>query len=496
MNMGLERSIGTVTRCLLMSFLLAWLASLSIATPALGLSIYDYFTIEHDTVFSDGQIQDDEVFYATVTGEATCKQDLPLPVSSGYIRYRVIAEHEDSGARTVLKSDYRLDIEPFPNQAGESATESIDVSLQFPSDCQPGSYEIIGELIESRAVVTTSTTTFSVPVSKYLPQSQEMGLVTYTSGELQEEIIVGPEIALSVYTDSAGIMVSDLFIQSTDGNCKLGINKDTLCLNIDGAPLEQISITPMEEGPAPPAEYSIAGLFYDLGPEGANFQPAATITMNYDQSSLPVQNAEGSLVVSWWNETEDNWVLIQESEVDTISNTVTAPLSHFTTFTILQPTSSSETGNTGLEISDLVITPREAKIGEEVTISVLVANKGEDEVTYTIAMEVNGVIEATAYIPLHADSSTRVSFASTKDEPGIYGVDISGLTGAFEVVGASITEPPEDTTPSAPPETAQPPAAPPGQTSPLLLGGIIGGVAAGIAIPLTLRRRRKNLESG
>lgn len=494
--MGAEKSIGLVTRCLLVSFLLAWLASLTVASPALGLSIYDYFTIEYATVFSDDQIEDDEVFYATVTGEATCKQDLPLPVSSGYIRYRVIAEHLDSGERTVLEPDYRLDIEPFPNHAGESATESTDVALRFPSDCQPGSYEIMGELIESRAVVSTSTTTFSVPVSKYLPQSQEMGMVTYTSGEIEEETITGPEIALSDYTDPAGIMVNDLVIQSTDSLCKLGINRDTLCLNIGGAPLGQIGIAPMEEGPAPPAGYSIAGLFYELGPDGASFQPAITITMSYEESSLPVQNAEDSLVVSWWNETEDNWVLIEESEVDTISNTVAAPLSHFTFFTILQPSSSAETGNTGLEISDMLITPREAKTGEEVTISVLVANKGEDDGTYTVAMEINGIVEATAYIPLYADSSTRVSFTSTKDEPGIYSVDISGLTGTFEVVGASVTEPPEDTAPAeAPPETSQPPASPPIQTSPLILAGIITGVACGIAIPLTLRRRRKNLKS-
>ncbi len=494
--MRTEKSIGLVTRCFLMSFLLALLASLAIATPALGLSIYDYFTIEHDTVFSDDRIEGDEIFYATVTGKATCKQDLPLPVSSGYIRYRVIAEHRDSGKRTILKPDYRLDIEPFPNRAGESTTESIDVSLQFPSDCHPGSYEIVGELIESRAVVTTSTTTFSVPVSKYLPQSQDMGLVTYTSGEVQEEIIIGPEIDLSDYTDSAGIMINNLFIQSTDSGCKLGINKDTLCLNINGEPLEQISIAPVEEGPAPPAGYSIAGLFYDLGPEGATFQPAITITMSYDESSLPVHNAEDSLVVSWWNETEDNWVLMEESAVDTVSNTVTAPLNHFTFFTILQPTSSSETENTGLEISDLVITPREAKTGEEVTIGVLVANKGEIDDTYTIAMEVNGVVEATAYIPLYAGSSTRVSFTSTKDEPGIYSVNISGLTGTFEVKGAPITQPPEDTIPTTPPETSQPPTSPPGQTSPLILGGIITGVASSIAIPLILRRRRKNLKNG
>ena len=477
---------------LLVIVVLALFPVFTSARPALALSVYDYFTIDYDTVFSDYAIEGSEVFYATVIGTATCKQDLPLPVSSGYITSRIVAEHRGSGERITLKSSFKLDIEPFPNNVGGTARESMVVPLRFPAGCRSGTYDIVGELIESRAVVTTSSITFSIPVSKYLPSLQEMDSVTYIPDE--EEIIVGPAIDLSDYTDAGGIFIGDFIFQSSDGWCQLSIKKDTLCLNKDGEPLRELTIVAMEDRPAPPENYDIIGLVYDLGPDGATFHPAITIILGYDESLLPGDVAEDALVIATCDEPSGEWVILEGGTVDPDTNTIAAPLSHFSAFAILVPTSPAPAPPPGpgtLTITDLVIIPQEADTGEEITISVLVTNNGELEDTYIVVLEINGVAEATGYIPLAAGSSLPVTFTIRKDIPGTYIVDVNGLSGTFEVRGTPPVAPPAEPAAASP---AEPPAEPPasqGETSPALVGGIIAAIATGIAVPLVLRRRRK-----
>ena len=461
------------------------------ARPALALSVYDYFTIDYDTVFSDYVIEGSEVFYATVDGTATCKQDLPMPISSGYITSRIVAEHRGSGDRITLKSSFKLNIEPFPNNVGGIAQESMVVPLQFPAGCQSGTYDIVGELIESRAVVTTSSITFSIPVSKYLPSSQEMDSVTYIPDE--EEIIVGPAIDLSDYTDIGGIFIGDFIFQSSDGWCQLSIKKDTLCLNKDGEPLRELTILTMEDQPAPPEDYNIIGLVYDLGPDGATFHPAITIILGYDESLLPVGVAEDALVIATWDEPGSEWVILEGGTVDPDTNTIAAHLSHFRAFSILVSTSPDPApfpGSGTLTVTDLVITPQEADTGEEITISVLVTNNGELENTYIVVLKINGVAEATGYIPLAAGSSLPVTFTTRKDIPGTYVVDVNGLSGTFEVRGTPPVAPPAEP-PVAPPADPPAPPASQGETNPVLVGGIIVAIATGIAVPLVLRQRRK-----
>ena len=53
---------------------------------------------------------------------------------------------------------------------------------------------------------------------------------------------------------------------SEDGNVVLTIDKDTIGLTAEGEPLSEISITEMEEPPAPPADCEVIGLTYNLDP--------------------------------------------------------------------------------------------------------------------------------------------------------------------------------------------------------------------------------------
>ena len=137
--------------------------------------------------------------------------------------------------------------------------------------------------------------------------------------------------------------------------------------------------------------------------------------------------------------------------------------------------------------SNLIISPSEVGVGEAVTISILITNAGDAADSYAVTLKINGVVEATKEVTLSAGTSQEVIFTTSRDVAGTYAVDVDGLSGSFIVKGKPALPPP-------PPVPTPPPPAPTPPPSPVVnwpvIGGIIGGVAAGIVIFLVIRRRR------
>ena len=152
-----------------------------------------------------------------------------------------------------------------------------------------------------------------------------------------------------VVTDE-GVFTEDVTAESEDGKVELDIDEGTVGETAEGEPLSEITVTEMEDPPAPPedaevvdeegnavASYedvTVIGLTYDLGPDGATFDPPITLTFTYDPDEVP----EGdTLVIAIWDETVGEagaWVTL-ETTVDPVTHTVTALVDHFTAFTIL-----------------------------------------------------------------------------------------------------------------------------------------------------------------
>ena len=142
--------------------------------PAVALSVDEYFVISHDVSFSKNKVYRGEVFYAAVTTQATCTKDLPLSISEAFVTGRVVAQHEEGGAELILNSSYTVSISPFPKKEGDVIQVSQSVPLQFPVGNHPGSYNVVGEVIEARVKAILWFT-----ITSYLPSSQSMGSVTY-----------------------------------------------------------------------------------------------------------------------------------------------------------------------------------------------------------------------------------------------------------------------------------------------------------------------------
>ena len=277
---------------------------------------------------------------------------------------------------------------------------------------------------------------------------------------------------------SSGRFTEEVTAKSGDGKIKLTISEDTIGKQAGGQSLRTIRITDMNYHPAPPEDSNVIGLVYDIEPDGATFDPPISMTVKYNPALLPDGASEENLVVAFWDEDTDEWVECPGT-VDTGSNTITAEVSHFTAFTTLSSTRPAD-----FTASDLTIAPQEAEIGQTVTISVTISNRGDLAGSYKVTLEINDTAVETKTVAVAGGDSQSASFEIIKDTAGTYQVAIDNLSGSF-VVGEEVSAvapplaSPQSTNESATPAAPTPPPPPSDQDEPInlpIIGGIIGGL--------------------
>ncbi|MCK4783031.1 MAG: hypothetical protein KAV87_04720, partial [Desulfobacteraceae bacterium] len=137
------------------------------------------------------------------------------------------------------------------------------------------------------------------------------------------------------YVDIRGMFTLNVSAKSADNRVELTIGKGTIGKTKTGERITQISIIPMEDPLAPPANSTVIGLNYDLGPDGATFTPSITITFNYDPNDIPEGVNEKDLVIAMWDEDAGEWVELEGIVVDPATHTITAQVDHLTVFSVL-----------------------------------------------------------------------------------------------------------------------------------------------------------------
>jgi len=96
--------------------------------------------------------------------------------------------------------------------------------------------------------------------------------------------------------------------------------------------------------------------------------------------------------------------------------------------------SAAPVGPANLSASLLDITPQQVEPGEEVTISINVANTGGETGSYNAVLYINEVVEDNQSVSVAAGASKDVIFTVTKSQAGGYDVSLAGQNGQFEVV--------------------------------------------------------------
>jgi len=131
-----------------------------------------------------------------------------------------------------------------------------------------------------------------------------------------------------------GRVLREIEATSEDGRLTVTIPKKTIALGEDSKRLKDLSITVEETPPPLPEDVRVIVLAYNFSPEGATFDPPITFTWKYDPDALPEGVAEEDLVLAYYDEEAEKWIEL-DCLVDTINNTITASVGHFTTFAII-----------------------------------------------------------------------------------------------------------------------------------------------------------------
>lgn len=270
-----------------------------------------------------------------------------------------------------------------------------------------------------------------------------------TTPPAKDEPVVETGEEVEVETNEEGEVQNTITLVSEDGDFSLQISQNTTAFDNEGKPLTTITAVPMENPPPPPSSANIVGLTYDLGPNGATFNPAIVLTFKYNDADIPDGVNEADLKLAYYNEETGEWVEV-ESVVDTVNNIIMAYVTHFTDFTII----GQETRLPLFSTNDLTIT--KANVGIELTfnISVSAINSGNAAGSYSVVLKVNGEVYSTANVTLGTNETKTVSFTLSGLTAGIYNIDVNGLTEIVRIDAIpTTTKPVTPTTKPAAPTT-------------------------------------------
>jgi hypothetical protein len=398
--------------------------------PVLALSVSDYFTLNYNITISTYNINEGQTFNAIASGSATCKAELPISASAAVMDSRVIATNQSTGTEVTLNSDYELNINPFPNKVGQTLQLTQTIPLVFPAGSPTGSYHVTGELISAKvdAIIwvdvsnylpasqdigtvnyfandsTTTTTTANAPTTTATaPTTTSTSSTTAATPTTATTTTTTPapvtttttavpttipgattpttsavsttatstasnpnEDDLSSVIDSQGIFTQPVTFTSSDGLVSLDIPSGTVGLTANGTPLTQLSVLPVASPPAPPSWDNFIGLAYDFELSGATFNPAIYMEFTYNPASIPAGVSENNLIVAFYDTSNGQWITVPAA-VDPVSHTITAKVSHFTTYGVMYTTqiisTSTLTSTSALETKlTTVTTPPQTKI--------------------------------------------------------------------------------------------------------------------------------------
>lgn len=198
--------------------------------------------------------------------------------------------------------------------SGESVGRSWILLASSPTNSTititvtPSNADVVTETV---SVVSTASTPISTPTPTPTP-SDEAGSGGGGGGSAPE--------SGNLVTDSTGRVSSTTVISTTDGKSTLTIPVGTSALDSYGGPLESVTI----------ASTSVGGTIaaFDLGPDGARFDPSLSLTINYD----PEDVLEGkTVVVKMFDGAK--WISLKTT-VNTASATATVEISHFSKFAL------------------------------------------------------------------------------------------------------------------------------------------------------------------
>jgi len=273
------------------------------------------------------------------------------------------------------------------------------------------------------------------------PPSGEALVMAYNLGP--DGATFSPEITLTLKYDPAtlpeDVDEEDLYIAYWRVGPKWVPIGTTVNAEANTASCELSHFTPFALiAPSGPAAFSIS----NLSIKPAEVQPRQTITITVSVSNTGgrqgsytvvlkingVKEADKSVTVAA-GKSQDVSFSVTKEEAGTYSAEVDGLSGSFTVVAPGPPLPIAVVSVTNLSIEPAQVEPNEA-----VTVSVVVANTGDTEGSYTVVLKIDDVKEAERQVTVPAGGSQDVSFSVTREEAGTYSVEVDGLSGSFTVV--------------------------------------------------------------
>jgi len=211
-------------------------------------------------------------------------------------------------------------------------TNPFEARLVVQGDISPGATITfyVNGVSTGQTTEWLSSETTELPLSVTI--AEEEGGLPPAARPTIETSLFGIEESFRISDD--GEILETVTGTSEDGNLTITIPEGTIALDEDGEPLSGMTADVDPSPPDPPEGANIIGLAYDFGPAGATFEPPITLEYTYDPDEIPEGVAEADLVIAMWDEEAGEWVELP-CTVDPVTNTITASVSHFTTFAII-----------------------------------------------------------------------------------------------------------------------------------------------------------------
>jgi hypothetical protein len=220
----------------------------------------------------------------------------------------------------------------------------------------------------------------------------------------------------------------------------LELDKDTKVMLADNIVPLLLKFTTTSVTPSTAENLVIVGPVYEVNaypstllgatPYPISISPAARLILTYNPDKLP-QNTTEVFIATY--DTGEGWLALAPvpgavAEVGKAHSLV----SHFSLFAVLAKL--AEPAPAKFEVNNLTISPTQAQLNQEITVSVNVANTGGKSGDYSLELKVDGTVKSTTRVTVAAGTSQIVNLTTTGDAAGKHQVEVASLVGEFEVI--------------------------------------------------------------
>jgi len=333
------------------------------------------------------------------------------------LHFHVIGERGESSTINVIDDEIRV-LGNNSALAIPATWESASVTIPLETITPSSTSSQTGNAPQTETPAPTTTLTKSIQSSDPKPKLEEIPKFVFAASGASDVI------------NEKGVFTAETVIESRDEYLTITIPKNTAGLTKTKKQLTGISMYKMANPDNLQNDVIIVSSVHDLGPDGATFKPAITITLAYNPDELPEDVNAEQLSLAYLDTAKNKWIVLETSKVDIENNTVSAKVNHFTPFSII---AKKQTGTATFSVTGLEITPAEVNTEEPVIINASITNTGNAQGSYEAKLIINNKIAATQKVELNEGQSKVVKFTVSKDTPGDYTVSIDNLEGIFGV---------------------------------------------------------------